>query len=348
MSKTQANHANELNMRLKKAGAPVGLNALAIGVDVTWWGGSGKASEANSRKECVAFAVKTKTGWSLPEFKRVELTRFDSEAEPTVPNADPDGRDLVSELKKAIERHKGVTSVVIALDAPLMSVERDLPPRRKAQRVGEVERRACDREWAKSVSLSPAGWRAINIQPGSPIPPRISDVVAHLKAENFGLYTESEAKPEQRTLIECFPNEVIWSAGILGSPRRASFASMVGYKVMGKHKTALPCDILETVCAHTLLPCLDVAGLNSERWLTAFWSWLSSDQFFKSGVEGVGVTGKCFDDAIDSMLSLIAAVAFIDGHAHVHQGSDPLDGHIIGPGLPTERVSDPSPSSHSP
>ena len=51
-----------------------------------------------------------------------------------------------------------------------------------------------------------------------------------------------------------------------------------------------------------------------------------------SGVEGV--TGKCFDDAIDSMLSLIAAASFLDGRAHLHQGDDPQDGHIIGPGLP--------------
>jgi hypothetical protein len=181
------------------------------------------------------------------------------------------------------------------------------------------------------VSASPPGWRAINIQPGAPLPPRIAAVVEKLAAAGFGLYLRPEVPLSKRVLIECFPNEVIWSAGALGCFGKSTFNSMVAYKQMGKSRTVLPLDLLEGVCAHTLRPCLEVAGLNAEAWFSSFWKWLSADQFVVSG--GVGTTGKCFDDAIDSMLSLIAAASLVDGHAHVYQGDNPQDGHIVGPGL---------------
>jgi len=135
-----------------------------------------------------------------------------------------------------------------------------------------------------------------------------------------------------RLVIECFPNEVIWSAGVLGHCGKYTVASMVAYKRMGTKNTVLPLDLLERVCAHTVRPCLEVAGLNADAWMAPFWNWLVQDRSIVSGAEGV--TGKTFDDAIDSMLSLIAAVAFVNGCAHVHQGDDPQDGHIIGPGMP--------------
>ena len=91
------------------------------------------------------------------------------------------------------------------------------------------------------------------------------------------------------------------------------------------------------LCAHTLRPCPAVAGIDTNRWLSALWDWLSKEEMIVSGNEGK--TGKSFDDAIDSMLSLIAAVSFVDAHAHIHQGDDPLDGHIIGPSL--SRLPDP-------
>jgi hypothetical protein len=86
-----------------------------------------------------------------------------------------------------------------------------------------------------------------------------------------------------------------------------------------------------------------VAGIDTNRWLSALWDWLSKEEMIVSGNEGK--TGKSFDDAIDSMLSLIAAVSFVDAHAHIHQGDDPLDGHIIGPSLSRlpDRQIDPKP-----
>lgn len=336
MSKKRGDNAGELKERFHQAAKPVQPPVLAVGVDVTWWGGSGKASERQSRKECIASALKAEDGWGLPEFRRVELTGFNPRAGESEPNADPDGEDLVTELKQVFKKQGVTTKIVVALDAPLLALERDLPRRKKSQKAGEVERRACDRVWAGSISLSPDGWRAINIQPGAPLPPRITAIVEKVTAAGFSLFLKPDFPLGNRLLIECFPNEVIWSAGVLGDCGGHSFASMTAYKQMGKSKTTLPLAILERVCDHTLRPCLEVAGMNADGWLSAFWGWLSKDRLFMSGREGK--TGKGFDDAIDSMLSLIAAASFADGCAHVHQGSDALDGHIIGPGLLTRKA----------
>ncbi|MBN9519458.1 hypothetical protein J0H58_13200 [bacterium] len=337
MAKKRVDGSTDLKGRFERASRSLNPPALAVGVDVTWWGGSGKASEAQSRKECIAFALRTEDGWTLPEFRRVDLTGFNAAAGKSEPNADPDGEDLIVELKHLFEKHGAATKIVVALDAPLLAVERGLPRRKKSQKVGEVERRAADRAWATSVSLSPKGWRAINIQPGSPLPPRIASVVEKLVTAGFSLYLKPDSPLKDRLLIECFPNEVIWSGGVMGRCGSYTFASMTAYKQMGKCGTVLPLGLLEQVCTHTLRPCLELAGLNADGWLSRFWDWLSKDEVVVTGVEGA--TGKCFDDAIDSVLSLIAAVSFIDGSAHVHQGDDPQDGHIIGPGLPSGQLS---------
>jgi len=316
---------------LAEASIPIQPPVLCIGVDVTWWGGSNVASDKSSRSECVASAVKTTSGWEKPRFTRLDLNdSFDAEADAHTPNSDANGEMLLARLENVIEAYHDVKNVVVALDAPLLARERGLPPRRKSQRAGEVERRECDRAWASKVSLSPRGWKGINIQPGAPLPPRIRAIVETLEQSGFCLYVEPAKPLRERVLIECFPNEVIWSAGVLGRCSSFTYPSMTAYKRMGKSKTVLPLTILESIVAHTIKPCLDVAGLSGGEWFDAFWQWLREDAAFVRGSEGI--TGKGFDDAIDSMLSLVAAAAFASGNAHVHQGN-PDDGHIIGPGL---------------
>jgi len=90
--------------------------------------------------------------------------------------------------------------------------------------------------------------------------------------------------------------------------------------------------ILEGVCRYTLEPCIRAAGVAPAEWVDAFWDWLCQNKEVIRGPKAV--SGKALDDAIDSMLSLVAAVAFADGKAHIHQGADPKDGHIVGPGQP--------------
>jgi hypothetical protein len=77
--------------------------------------------------------------------------------------------------------------------------------------------------------------------------------------------------------------------------------------------------------------CLD--DETCERWYQTFLEQLRHDNVIKDD-PAEGRSGKSFDDCVDSFLSLTAAVAFVDGIAHVHQGKDPNDGHIVGPGLP--------------
>jgi hypothetical protein len=332
MSKRHSDKAVELNKRFRLASKRVQPPVLAVGVDVTWWGGSGKTGERQSRKECIAFARRDRDGWSIPEFKRITLTCFNPNASECEPNADPDGNDLATELVGIIEKQGPKTRVVVALDAPLIAMKSALPKRKKSPKVGEVERRACDREWAVSVSLSPKGWRSINILPGAPLPPRIAKVIKKIRKAGFEMYIEPSATCHDRLLIECFPNEVIWSAGVLGHSDNFTFGSMAAYKQMGKSKAVLPLATLRQICEHTFRPCLQLTTIDVDEWISAFWNWLVTDDHFVFGHEGK--TGKGFDDAIDSMLALISAMSFVDGSAHIHQGKNPMDGHIIGPGMP--------------
>ncbi|MCE9557116.1 MAG: hypothetical protein K8T91_27530 [Planctomycetes bacterium] len=319
----------------RKVGDAIAPPALAVGVDVTWWGGG---RDKNSGRECIAFARKEIDGWGKPQFRRIKLTGLNRKAELSEPNADAHGHDLIAGLADVLREYEYTGNVVVALDAPLMAFQHDLPPRLKAEKSkqqGNVKRRVADREWGTSLSLSPKGWREFAIQPGAPLPPRISAIVENLQKQfHFSLYSPSESL-NGRLLIECYPNEVIWSAGVIRNHEMPiSRESMCAYKKMGKKNIVLPIDILQKVCDHTLRPCLQLTSVNVDDWLIAFWEWLSNDQTFALD-NRFGKTGKCFDDSIDSMLSLIAAVSLVDGQAHVHQGNPPQDGHIIGPGLPT-------------
>jgi hypothetical protein len=65
--------------RATTAATAVTTPAVAIGVDVTWFGGSGKRSEEGSRMECIAYALKSKEGWGKPEFQRVTLSSTDAD-----------------------------------------------------------------------------------------------------------------------------------------------------------------------------------------------------------------------------------------------------------------------------
>ena len=101
-----------------------------------------------------------------------------------------------------------------------------------------------------------------------------------------------------------------------------------------KDSIPLPQDIFDGSWKHTVNAAFKVAGIEHEcltRWCSNFRRWLIDDGVFDE-TSKTGRTGKYFDDSVDSVLSLSAAVAFALGKAHVHQGSDTDDGHIIGPG----------------
>jgi hypothetical protein len=330
----------ELQRRLaEKVTESITSATMAIGVDVTWWGGSDNRRD-DSHTECIAFATKSERVWSLPQFQRIDLGNFNPDAEPTEPNADPNGHELINAIISIVEAHQDVQSFVVALDAPLLAIDREpeLPARRKSQKSGEggkVERRLCDKAWAVAMSMSGPGWNNANIQPGAPLSPRIKTLVENFADPQHGFHVYQNGNPAgDRLIIECFPNEVIWSAGILNFAPDACYDSMAAYKRMGRKTVRLPLNILQQICAHAVKPCLNCAGLDTDEWFESLWNWMLSEHGrVRCDHTNEGKTGKCFDDAIDSMLSLVAAAAFVDGRAHMHQGDDPADGHIIGPGL---------------
>lgn len=327
---------------------------LAIGIDATWWGGS--KNDRSSRMETLAFAERRDGKWGKLGLERVDLEpTFNRTAGPTEPNADPHAELLRGAIGRIIREHGSSIPVVISVDAPLMAVSRpELPPRRKSEekkapqsaepRDPTVARRQCDHTCHAAASSAGELWNNIYIQPGAPLAPRIAALVNGLIADDFVLYSGGTAEPSRRLLIECFPNEVFWSAGALGNAfHPMGFDKARFYKAANKYSERWPARVLRCLIAIVLEACATVAGLDEQtasEWGNAFWDWLIADGH---GVEEDGQVirpGKAFDDPVDSILSLYAAVAAVNGCAHVHMGSDPADGHIIGPGL-TELTPDP-------
>ena len=87
--------------------------------------------------------------------------------------------------------------------------------------------------------------------------------------------------------------------------------------------------MLKEIANLAIEPSVKLLPVEHSQWASAYWNWLIND---KTVVKGkVGMAGKAFDDSIDSLLSLVAAVSFAENESHIHEG-DPEDGHIIGPG----------------
>jgi len=302
---------------------------LCVGVDLTWWGGS---KSKGSRSETVAWSSRSESGWSVPQLSRIFLGDYNKKADDQTPNCDPGGERLLSRISEINRLHPEIQNTVVSLDAPLLALDQGLPSRRKTPAIGEVQRRQADSRFADVLSLSPTGWRGVKIQPGAPLAPRVASILDGLKQQKYHLFTGDNPGAGGRIVIECFPNEALWSAGVLGLCDGFCFQTMTTYKRLGKAKVILPTLILEKICRYTLEPCIRAAGVEPAVWVDAFWNWLNQDKDVVRGPRAL--SGKALDDAIDSMLSLVAAIAFADGNAHMHQGHDPSDGHIVGPGLP--------------
>jgi len=100
----------------------------------------------------------------------------------------------------------------------------------------------------------------------------------------------------------------------------------------------LPRELFDAIWRIPIDAAFAAAGLPADvraRWLNSVSSWLVADGVLDEKT-GIARTGKQFDDSIDSVLSLAAAVGIVLGQAHIHQGEDPADGYIIGPGIKHE------------
>ncbi len=313
---------------------------LCLGVDVAWWGGQTGTSHRSTRSECIAYALRSNERWGELLIDRVDLNEsYNPDADEFTPNADPEAALLLERLGVVLDTHQDVDKVVLAFDVPLMARHRpDLtkPPKtRDAGSKGGVNRQ-CDSAWQKEKKKSPEGWKDIKILAGAPLVPRLEKLVEGLMELNVTIYKHPFEGKSKRFAIECFPNEVIWSSGILGNAANFSSASLLAYKRLGQKNIRLPSDIFDAIWQHTLKPALKTALLDDQtqtRWLETIAEFLRKDGVITEKPPE-GKSGKKFDDAIDSVLSLTAAIALANGAAHVHQGDEAEDGHIVGPGLP--------------
>lgn len=307
---------------------------LCIGVDFAWWGGSKKSKE--SRAEAIAFSRSSGGKWGALEIALVDLNpSFEQNADEFTPNADPNASILFHELKRIIDRFSEVERVVVAVDVPVLAIGRGLPAPKKANAKGEKGGvyRQCDEAWMKARANSPIGWTGVNVLPGAPTVPRWEELLKKLRAIGFEVFGLCDAA-HRLQIIECFPNEIVWSIGATGLNPELRPDSLQQYKRLGKKPLPLSADLFHATWEGTVKKAMSLAGCDISLisdWTWSFKTWLESSTCFdKEG--GIGFTGKAFDDAVESVLSLTAAMAFVEGKAHIHSGTDPEDGHIIGPG----------------
>lgn len=324
---------------------------LAIGVDVTWWGGS--PVDPSSQTETIAWARRDAWGtFRELGFERVDLRPAATrDPDDGVANADADAALLFHRLMAVIAQHAS-TPVVLALDAPLLAhPRRELPPRarRYPREVGDEQAdtsdalaklldakklafRACETAVHEQVARSRTHWRSIYLQPGAPIPPRIAALVETMRRSGFAMYEGPGAALAPRVVLECFPNEALWATEVLTNAfNDFTFRQARLYKRLGELSDVWPRSVLRAVVRECLGPVAAIAGLTDPKPLfEALDAFMDRDPLVALGPRARRV-GKLFDDAIDSVVALLTAIAFANGRAHVHMGA-PTDGHIVGPG----------------
>lgn len=315
----------------------INSNALCLGVDVAWWGGGGAPSDSMSRTETIAYAMRVDGKWSELHLKRVDLnSSYNKDADNYTPNSDPKAELLVKEINGIVQSKNRLNDVVVlALDMPILAIDGKMGRPKKSYAKAEKggKHRQCDQKWMETKAQSPARWRNVNILPGAPIAPRIKALISQLEKNGFCVFGKS-SKLGNRIVFECFPNEILWSSGVLDLAEGLTFKTLQLYKSIGKNKVPLPEQIFHALWKLPVKRALRIAGLPEDKitcWQNQFAKWLISDQTLDAATK-IGLTGKKFDDAIDSVLSLSAVVGFVEGHAHIHLGDDSKDGHIIGPG----------------
>lgn len=311
-------------------------NVLCVAVDVAWWGGQTGSGKKDTRTETIAYTSRVRGKWSAISLERIDLNpSYNPKADPYTPNSDPDASILAKGIKSILTSQKQVERVVVGVDMPILAIDAGMPRPKKANERGGVggQNRQCDSEWIRQRAASAKGWKHVNIFAGAPVVPRVGALVNELRKLDFEVFGLCDSD-HQRIVFECFPNEVVWSTGVLGFAEGFTLDSLQLYKRLGKKRIPLPEDVFAGIWRHTVEASFACAGIDDDTrlsWVDKIKQWLADDGVFDEKT-GIGFTGKRFDDAIDSVLSLAAVVGFVNGNAHIHQGLDPEDGHIIGPG----------------
>ncbi|NDE34901.1 MAG: DUF429 domain-containing protein [Gammaproteobacteria bacterium] len=293
---------------------------LCIGLDIAWFGGS--KGNPDSQYDCVVAAV---VG---PDSK---ATHLDIKRVPLI-GRDPDGSLTAGAIGKVIDRYASqVQSIVLGIDAPLLSTQ-VIPPRRArawraADRVLSDARRGIDQFVGGSN-----GWHP-TLQPGAPLAPRVVHLLERLSSQHGFAVWKSATDQHERVAIEVFPSEAIWALKRLGGYGDHPNAKLIrSYKKL--KGVLLREDEVRNLVHGVLSPVGPIIGFE-EGWETILersLSWLLADNEWAQSAEYRG--GKLLDDAIDSLLCLAAAIGYAKGECHVYVDElNPDDGHIIGPGV---------------
>ncbi|NDG88883.1 MAG: DUF429 domain-containing protein [Gammaproteobacteria bacterium] len=293
---------------------------LCIGLDIAWFGGS--KGNPDSQYDCVVAAV---VG---PDSK---ATHLDIKRVPLI-GRDPDGSLTAGAIGKVIDRYASqVQSIVLGIDAPLLSTQ-VIPPRRArawraADRVLSDARRGIDQFVGGSN-----GWHP-TLQPGAPLAPRVVHLMDALSRQHGFAVWNTKNVQHERLAIEVFPSEAIWALKRLGGYADHTNADLIrSYKKL--KGVALREEEIRNLIQRVLSPVGPLIGFE-EGWQMiedSSLSWLLTDPAWVQGTEYRG--GKLLDDTIDSLLCLAVAIGYAKGESHVYvDNSNPDDGHIIGPGI---------------
>lgn len=193
------------------------IQRSALGVDVTWWGGSPK-NRQTQLETIVSACLDDPDSFAIDT---VDLRHAANPAreDPTESSFDRDATALLGALRDVVARHPA-KRVVVALDAPLEAKTRaGQPPRRRAvgkgEKTGSKRRQAEDHLQQHMSGLDQpqrSTWNpGLKIQAGSPVPPRISAIVEALGQEGYRVYRGGE--PPERALLDA----QVWGDGTDGA-----------------------------------------------------------------------------------------------------------------------------------
>lgn len=301
---------------------------LAVGCDLAWWGGS--APNPLSQRETVAW-----TRLHGDHAARLQLEQVDLFARPnaavslTGPLNDTHGELLLAAIDELVDGHPG-WRVALSIDAPLAALERGLPPRRTVPTPGMLALRTTEQTIARAKSGTPFS-RALNIQPGAPLFPRVGRIVNALRRRGFVLLGEPGWQNSARLLIESFPGEAIWFAGSVGAYGDSTVDEVMRYKRRPTRHTGSVSDMEDDI--HRVLDgfrgLCGVPASTVERWIDELLRDLRGNQRVVS--DDKANWGKQLDDSIESVIAMLVATAVARGSAHAFHG-EPGDGHVAGCG----------------
>ena len=304
---------------------------LCLGLDMAWWGG--RSASPESQNDVLSYLVVGDKMGTLQMRSLCLATTYDRSADQFTANCDPAARIIVTAIAKIIEEHTP-SQVVLAVDAPLIAMNRDLPERSKIPSGGTLARRQPEQVLAKAVSAGPARWRpGCNIQPGAPVCSRVKSLVDALTTQwDFQLYSHWSPDTPKKSLVGCFPSEAIWALGCLNHYGTITPEQTREYKRF--ENRLYPFPLLMNAAYLNLAAFISAIGVPGPRvreWIAQLSYTILTDPQLLDSTGKLLRGGKLFDDVIDSVNALFTAVSFCYDASHVWMGCDPEDGHIVGP-----------------